>query len=82
MPERANLRYYLIAMDWFKRWEAYTSSQDQNVEPPGPINHKNDIKTLIITKDLFELVGRDYFYKSIHLKDNCKEDLHYKVVDE
>jgi hypothetical protein len=25
---------------------------------------------------------KDYFYCDLHLKDSCKEDIHYKVVDE
>lgn len=26
--------------------------------------------------------SQDFFYRQIHLKDACREDIHYKVIDE
>jgi len=29
VPERENLPYYIIAMDWFKRWRSYTGQAEK-----------------------------------------------------
>jgi len=85
IPEKANLRYYIISIQWFNRWKAYTTSSSEegaaDLQHPGPINTVADIKDLLVRKDLFEH-KHDYFYGNLHLKDTCKEDVHYKVVDE
>lgn len=82
VPERGNLRYYLVSVEWFNRWKLYCCSQDSNPVHPGQINQRNDIKQLIFTNNLIQLGTLDYFYNSLHLKDTAKEDVHYKVFDE
>lgn len=59
VPEGANLRYHLISMDWFKRWQAFTSSHESLNEEPGFINNENDLRSMVVTKDVFGV--DDYF---------------------
>ena len=54
------------------------------MEGPGPINTKEDLKNLIVDMNVnvFDLGMQDYFYRMRHLKDNAKEEIHYKVLDD
>ena len=52
IPARANLRYHIVSIEWFRRWQKYTSSQDENAyrTEPGPIN-TNEIDQLAAKHD-------------------------------
>jgi hypothetical protein len=45
------------------------------------INSPHQLKALVVTSSLFP-TQPDFLFNSLHLKDTCKEDQHYKVVDE
>lgn len=79
IPEGPYLRFHLVEMDWFKLWQAYASSPDNN-QPPGQINNFDNIKHLLITKDI--LIHSDNWMGNYHFKDSAKEDVHFKVLDD
>ena len=81
MPERENLRYYIVSMDWYQRWEAYSKDQE-NAVFPGPINSNADLKKLIVTQDLLQFGDLEHYFTDYNLKDGAKEDVHYKILDE
>ena len=78
IPERACLRYHLVSVTWFKKWQVYTSSHDEDADHPGSIN--DDFATLCVAKEL--LLNSDQFFGSNFLKDGMREDIHYKVLDD
>lgn len=44
VPEGPHQRYYIIAIEWFKRWEEYVTSESEEKEEPGPINTKSQLR--------------------------------------
>lgn len=43
VPAGPGIRYHLVSMEWFKLWQAHTSSGGP---PPGPINSAAQLKKL------------------------------------
>ena len=85
VPEEAYLPYYIVSMDWYKRWQNYCNPKDddsdEEIVEPGPINGKSDVKGILhLPSNLFE--SDDHFYRWLHLKDATKENIHYKVLDQ
>lgn len=70
--------YHLVSVAWFKKWQVYTSTKDQDEEHPGPINE--DFDFLCVPKD--QILSVDPFYGNTFLKDGIREEIHYKVLDD
>ena len=61
VPEGPNIIYHIISMSWLKQWEAYVDSETDTNETMQPINTISDLKQIVITKDLLDLGGVEFF---------------------
>ena len=94
VPERENLPYYIITMDWFTKWQKYTGCYNMNAgdeemdqdnlvlgDYPNGINSNSGLAELLKVLDGKIIAPDDDYYGKFYLKNGKKENQDFKLVD-